>query len=299
MPTGIAGQPTVTPLETKQLPLLLLVEDDAAMRKFLRTFLIGAGYRVEEAASAQEAVLLAPQCLPSLVILDLGLPDLDGQELLRQLREWFTAPIIILSVRDQDAQKVAAFDSGADDYLTKPFSTSELLARIRVALRHAVQVQSVDQLPLFEVGSLKVDLAARQVFLRNREIHLTPIEYKLLTTLVRYAGKVVTHQQFARSLGAGQVARYSTPAHVHRRAAAEDRVKFGAATLRADRARHRLSHGDGLTQMIKSLYIFCVKRIIAKNAFSESRHCNPSWQPRPWVSRRQRSAIIFFSRPSS
>jgi two-component system KDP operon response regulator KdpE len=103
-----------------------------------------------------------------------------------------------LSVRDQDAQKVAALDSGADDYLTKPFSTSELLARIRVALRHAVQVQSVDQLPVFEVGSLKVDLAARQVFLRDREIHLTPMEYKLLTTLVRYAGKVVTHQQLAR-----------------------------------------------------------------------------------------------------
>jgi two-component system KDP operon response regulator KdpE len=198
MPTGIASQATVTHLDGKQLPLLLLVEDDAAMRKFLRAFLIGAGYRVEEAACAQEAVLLAPQCLPSLVILDLGLPDLDGQELLQQLREWFTAPIIILSVRDQDAQKVAALDSGADDYLTKPFSTSELLARIREALRQAVQVQSVDQLPLFEVGSLKVDLAARQVFLRDREIHLTPIEYKLLTTLVRYAGKVVTHQQLAR-----------------------------------------------------------------------------------------------------
>ena len=198
MPAGMTVGATPAMTNRDDEPTLLLVEDDASMRKFLRAFLVGAGYQVEEAASAQEALSIAPKCLPGLVILDLGLPDVDGQELLTLLREWLKAPIIVLTVRDSDAQKVMALDHGADDYLTKPFSTSELLARIRVALRHAQQMNSGDQLPVFQVGSLKIDLAARQVFLREREIHLTPIEYKLLTTLVRFAGKVVTHQQLAR-----------------------------------------------------------------------------------------------------
>jgi two-component system, OmpR family, KDP operon response regulator KdpE len=176
-------------------PLLLLVEDETPMRKFLRTYLQGAGYEVEEAANGQDALLLAAQRVPNLVVLDLGLPDLDGQEVLRQLREWLKAPIIILSVRDQDAQKVAALDNGADDYLTKPFSTSELQARIRVALRHASEVASNREKPVHRFGNLKVDLSLRKVFFKDREVHLTPIEYKLLVTLIRHAGKVVPHQR--------------------------------------------------------------------------------------------------------
>jgi two-component system KDP operon response regulator KdpE len=172
-----------------------LVEDEAPMRKFLRTYLQGSGYQVQEAANGREALFLAAQKVPSLVILDLGLPDIDGQEVLRQLREWLQAPIIILSVRDQDAQKVAALDSGADDYLTKPFSTSELLARIRVALRHASEVARDDEAPVHRFGNLKVDLSLRKVFFKDKDVHLTPIEYKLLVTLIRYAGKVVPHQR--------------------------------------------------------------------------------------------------------
>lgn len=171
---------------------LLLVEDELPMRKFLRTFLTGSGYQVGEAATAQEALLSATRNPPDLVILDLGLPDMDGQDLLKQVREWLTAPIIVLTARDQDAQKVAALDSGADDYLTKPFSTTELLARIRVALRHAARSEA--DAPVFESGNLKVDLSAHKVLMRGKEVHLTPIEYKLLATLVRHAGKVVPHQ---------------------------------------------------------------------------------------------------------
>src|SRR5207244_6795660 len=128
-----------------------------------------------------------------LVILDVGLPYLDEQDVLRQWREWLQAPIIILSVRDQERQKIAALDNGADDYLTKPFSTGELLARIRVALRHATRVGAERASSSFVCGDLKVDLATRRVFIREAEIHLTPIEYHLLTTLVRHAGKVLTH----------------------------------------------------------------------------------------------------------
>jgi two-component system KDP operon response regulator KdpE len=175
-------------------PLILLMEDEVPMRKFLRAFLSGAGYRVEDAASAAAGMQLAAEKRPDLVILDLGLPDMDGQDVLRKLREWMTSPIIILSVRYQDAQKIMALNHGADDYLTKPFSTGELLARIRVALRHAAQGQSGGELPLFESGDLSIDLATRRVFVRGTEVKLTRIEYKLLTTMVRQAGKVLTHQ---------------------------------------------------------------------------------------------------------
>ena len=173
-------------------PLVLVIEDETPIRQFLANSLTEAGYRLAEADSGKKGLLLAQQSPPDLVILDLGLPDIDGQEILKQLRAWLTAPIIIVSARDQEAQKVAALDHGADDYLTKPFSTAELLARIRVAIRHAARTGADS--PIFEQGHLKVDLAARRVFVKGAEVHLTPIEYKLLTTLLQNAGKVLTHR---------------------------------------------------------------------------------------------------------
>ncbi len=175
-------------------PLLLLIEDELPIRRFLRTSLDGEGYRLVEADTGQQAIRLAAQQPPDLVILDLGLPDADGQDILRQLREWLRAPIIVLSARDQEQQKVTALDNGADDYLTKPFSTGELLARIRVALRHAARTGEDRDSSTFVRGDLTVDLAARKVLVRETEVHLTPLEYKLLTTLVRHSGKVLTHR---------------------------------------------------------------------------------------------------------
>jgi two-component system KDP operon response regulator KdpE len=180
------------------LPLLLIVEDELPIRRFLRSSL-GGEYRLVEAETGEKAIRVAAQQPPDLIILDLGLPDVDGQEVIRQLREWLNAPVIVLSARDQEQQKIMALDNGADDYLTKPFSTGELLARIRVALRHAAR-GSGEEISIFDAGDLKVDLSLRRVFVRGEEIHLTPIEYKLLTTLVHHAGKVVTHQQLLREV---------------------------------------------------------------------------------------------------
>lgn len=178
----------------KTSPLILLIEDELPIRRFLRTSLGSEDYRLVEAETGQDAVRIAAQQPPDLVILDLGLPDVDGQDVLKQLREWLKAPIIILSARDQEKQKVMALDNGADDYLTKPFSTAELLARIRVALRHAAKVGGDAESAIFVNGDLKVDLANRHVFAKGDEIQLTPIEYKLLATLVKHAGKVLTHR---------------------------------------------------------------------------------------------------------
>jgi two-component system, OmpR family, KDP operon response regulator KdpE len=174
-------------------PQILLIEDDPAIRDFLRTALAGAGFRLAEAISGEEALDRAQRKPPDLVILDLGLPDIDGQQVLQKLREWMKAPVIVLSARSQESHKVVALDNGADDYLTKPFSTAELLARIRVALRHA-DGSFGGKSPVFESGNLKVDLSAHRVFIRGNEIHLTPIEYNILTTLIRNAGKVLTHR---------------------------------------------------------------------------------------------------------
>ena len=180
--------------------LILLVEDELPIRRFLRTSLAGEDYRLVEAETGQQALRLAAQQPPDLVILDLGLPDIDGQEVLRKLREWLQAPIIILSARDQENQKVAALDNGADDYLTKPFSTAELLARMRVALRHSARSGGEGDSAAFAVDELRVDLAARRVFVKEREIHLTPLEYKLLTTLIRHAGKVLTQRHLLKEV---------------------------------------------------------------------------------------------------
>jgi two-component system KDP operon response regulator KdpE len=172
--------------------LILLVEDEPAIRRYLRAALEGEGYRVEEAETGAKALRVAARQPPDLVVLDMGLPDADGRDVLRRLREWLAAPVLVLSARDQEAQKVAALDAGADDYLTKPFGTGELLARVRAGLRRAARAGDEAQ-PVFAVGELTVDLAARRVLVKGAEVRLTPLEYKLLATLVKHAGKVLTH----------------------------------------------------------------------------------------------------------
>jgi two-component system, OmpR family, KDP operon response regulator KdpE len=173
---------------------LLLIEDEAPIRKFIRAALTHQGYHLTEAETAAQGIRLAAQQPPEVIILDLGLPDQDGQSVLTQLREWYRGPIIILSARGNEADKVTALDHGADDYLTKPFGIEELQARLRVALRHANRTAESNSNPVFQAGELKVDLAARRVFRSANEIHLTPLEYKLLTTLIQHAGKVLTHR---------------------------------------------------------------------------------------------------------
>ena len=181
-------------------PMLLLIEDEAPIRAFLRATLHGEGYRLVEAESGELGLKRAAQQPPDLVLLDLGLPDMDGHEVLARLREWLTVPIIILSARDQEKQKVAALDAGADDYLTKPFSAGELLARIRALLRRASSGPGGEETSVFLRGDLKVDLGSRRVVIRGQEVHLTPLEYKLLTTLVRHAGKVLTHRMLLKEV---------------------------------------------------------------------------------------------------
>jgi two-component system, OmpR family, KDP operon response regulator KdpE len=181
-------------------PLVLIIEDEPQMRRFLRPALEGQGYRVLEATTAAEAMLEASSHNPDLVVLDLGLPDGDGIDVARRLREWSAVPIVVVSARGQEADKVAALDAGADDYVTKPFGMAELLARLRVAQRHANQVTGPPGEPIFETEGLRVDLGRRRVWRDEREIHLTPLEYKLLATLVRYAGRVVTHRQLLREV---------------------------------------------------------------------------------------------------
>lgn len=186
---------------TAPAPLILLVEDEPQMRRFLRVSLEGSGYRYLEATTGQEGLTLAAQHRPDTILLDLGLPDLDGLEVMARLREWSQTPVIVISARGQETDKVAALDAGADDYLTKPFGTRELLARIRVALRHAAPEVEAD--PVFVLDRWRVDLAKRQVLVDGKEIHLTPLEYSLFTTLIRHAGKVVTHRQLLKEVWGG------------------------------------------------------------------------------------------------
>ncbi len=180
-------------------PLVLVVDDETGIRRFLKVTLAARGFRVAETGTAAEAVDAVASLHPDVVILDLGLPDRDGLEFTRELREWSGVPIIVLSARDREADKVRALDLGADDYLTKPFGTEELVARLRVALRHA-ELRSTPQPPVFRCGGLVVDLAHRQVIVDSAEVHLTPIEYKLLAQLVLHAGKVLTHRQLLRAV---------------------------------------------------------------------------------------------------
>lgn len=176
---------------------VLVVDDEPAIRRFLRVSLSARGYAVFEADSGQAALAAVTSERPDLIILDLGLPDMDGVEVTRLLREWTRIPIIILSVRGREADKIAALDVGADDYLTKPFGVGELLARMRVALRRAAQSGAP---PVFACGDLAVDLARRLVTLAGNEIQLTPTEYDLLRVLVTNAGKVLTHHQLLRQV---------------------------------------------------------------------------------------------------
>lgn len=187
-------------------PLVLVVDDEPQLRRFLRATLPANGYGIVEASSAAEALREAATRTPDLILLDLGLPDLDGVEVTRRLREWTAIPIIVLSARDQERDKIEALDAGADDYLTKPFGTGELLARIRVALRHAALRPAGALEPVFELDGLKVDLGAHRIFVGEREVHLTRTEYRLLALLVKHAGRVVTHRQLLKEIwGPGSI----------------------------------------------------------------------------------------------
>lgn len=173
-------------------PLVLIVDDEPQIRRLLTVSLEANGYRVLSAASGKEGLVLAAQHQPALVILDIGLPDLSGQEVLRRLREWSALPVIVLSVRDDEKGKVAALDAGADDYVTKPFNTDELLARLRVALRRSI---NQDEPAVVQAKNLVIDLATRRVTVSGKEIKLAKTEYNLLRLLARHAGKVLTHRQ--------------------------------------------------------------------------------------------------------
>ncbi len=180
---------------TELKAVILVIEDEAPMRKFVRVSLTTHGYRVLEAATGADGLREAKMHTPDLVVLDLGLPDLDGVEVTKRLREWTATPIVVISARGQEANKVDALDAGADDYLTKPFGTAELMARIRAALRRAARPAPDAATSVVTLGPVRVDLGKRTVVNGDDELHLTPIEYKLLVTLIQNAGRVLTHKQ--------------------------------------------------------------------------------------------------------
>ncbi len=181
----------------KPKTVVLVIDDEPQIRRLLRVTLEGNGYQVFDAATGQEGVVQAAQRHPDVVLLDLGLPDWDGVTVLKRLREWSRVPVIILSVRDRENDKIAALDAGADDYITKPFGSAELLARLRVAMRHSEKEADA---PVFCTGQLVVDLAGRRVTLAGREVALTVTEYNLLRLFVRHAGKVLTHRLILREV---------------------------------------------------------------------------------------------------
>lgn len=180
---------------------LLIIDDEAPIRKFLRVSLSAHGFDIEEAATGYEGISQTARCHPDLVLLDLGLPDVDGKKVIAGLREWTQVPIIVLSVRGQEEEKIAALDAGADDYVTKPFSSGELLARIRVSLRRSLTEENE---PVISCGELVVDLHARKVTKRGQEIKLTPNEYEMLKTLIKHAGRVLTHKQILNAVWGNQ-----------------------------------------------------------------------------------------------
>jgi two-component system, OmpR family, KDP operon response regulator KdpE len=181
-------------------PLVLVIEDEVQIRRFLRMALASAGFRMTETALGVEGLDIIAGQQPNVVILDLGLPDLDGVEVVKRLREWSSIPVIVLSARTQEDDKIAALDAGADDYLTKPFGVGELLARLRVAIRHAAQANTENAGGAFTLGDLRVDLVHRHVYAGAQEVHLTPKEYRLLATFIKHAGKVLTHRQLLKEV---------------------------------------------------------------------------------------------------
>ena len=191
----------MTPDDARPAPVtVLLIEDEGPMRRFLRSALATEPVTLLEAATAREGLAQAAGRKPDVVLLDLGLPDGDGLQVTRRIREWSTVPIIVLSARGQEQDKVDALDAGADDYLTKPFGIGELLARIRVALRHGAARASAPEAPVFEAHGVRVDLGRREVTRRGEAVRLTPTEYRLLACLVRHAGRVLTHRQLLREV---------------------------------------------------------------------------------------------------
>lgn len=179
---------------------ILIVEDEPEIRRFLRVTLVNNGFKLFEATKGKEALSFLEKDTPTLVIMDLGLPDIDGVSLIKRIRDWSTVPIIVLSVRNLEKDKIEALDAGADDYVTKPFGVFELMARIRVALRHLNQRAVEEEDSTFITGDLKVDFAKREVFVGEKPVHLTPTEYKLMVMLSRNAGKVVSQETLLRDI---------------------------------------------------------------------------------------------------
>ncbi len=180
--------------------VVLVVEDEVPIRRFLKAALEAQGFKLLEAATGAQALAMTASHNPDLILLDLGLPDIDGLEVIKRIREWSHTPIIVISARGKDTEKVDGLDAGADDYLAKPFSVEELSARMRVAIRRLTQSRVGKDEPVFQAGELRVDLAQRMVWVGGKEIHLTPIEFKLLAVLVRYSGKVLTHRQLLKEV---------------------------------------------------------------------------------------------------
>ncbi|HZL33699.1 MAG TPA: response regulator [Tepidisphaeraceae bacterium] len=192
-------------------PLILVIEDDPSIQKFLRLTLEAQGCRIVASTTGKDGLLQAASRSPDLLILDLGLPDMDGVEVVKRLREWSTAPVIVVSARGKEQDKIVALDAGADDYLTKPFAVGELMARVRVALRHAAIAHSGTGESVFVVGQLKVDLLHRRVSVADAEVRLTPNEFKLLAAMVKHAGMVMTHRQLLKEVwgpGSGNETHY-------------------------------------------------------------------------------------------
>jgi two-component system KDP operon response regulator KdpE len=194
-------------------PVVLVIEDEGPLRRFLETGLEGEGWVVVAADGGHAGLSLAMQYVPDVVLVDLGLPDLEGVEVIRRLRAWSQAPVIVLSARSRERQKVEALDAGADDYLTKPFGFPELLARMRVALRRSAR--GSDGAAVYDHGGLRIDLAARSVRLDGEDVHLTPTEYRLLAVLARHSGRVVTHRQLLEAVWGPRSAGQSQYLRVH------------------------------------------------------------------------------------
>ena len=205
---GVAAAPN-------QGPVVLVIEDEPEIRRFLRASLLGHGYRLVEAKTGHEGLGAAETRQPDLIILDLGLPDMDGLDVIRRLRSWTSLPLLVLSARGQETVKVAALDEGADDYISKPFGVGELLARIRAMLRRAERPEGAQNKPIFETGDLQIDFAQRRVLVKAKEVHLTPIEYRLLTTLARHAGKLLTRKQLLTEVWGRAYADQMHYLHVH------------------------------------------------------------------------------------